>query len=338
MNNQLRYENGWMQAALWLVAAAFAAFLIGLGGNVLDRLRDTAPTATLNQFIDPIAGARVQASLRQGDSSVEAARTRLAQARHRHNVARSNTTLARENFDVWASARSASARPDQDTELIVRTDELNQVITAEQAARNTLVAEEQTHLLATQQREQADKRWRQLESAAMVRLEEARKAQQMHMFLYRLAVTLPLVLLACWLFARHRGSTWWPFVWGYIGFAAFTFFAELMPYVPSYGGYVRYIIGIAVTVLVGRFAIQSLQREREPDPDPEPGRQEAVCPGCAFAIDSRAQQLDFCGHCGTHLFTSCAQCKTRKVASARFCTACGAPDGVASGSGGARQA
>jgi thiol:disulfide interchange protein len=80
-------------------------------------------------------------------------------------------------------------------------------------------------------------------------------------------LTLPLLVVAGWLFAKKRQSTWWPFVWGFIYFALFAFFVELVPYLPSYGGYVRYVVGIVITVLVGRYAIMCAQ--------PLPGKTEA---------------------------------------------------------------
>ncbi len=122
------------------------------------------------------------------------------------------------------------------------------------------------------------------------------------MFLYRLALTLPLLVLAGWLFVKQRKSTWWPFVWGFIFFALFAFFVELVPYLPSYGGYVRYVVGIVLTALVGRYAILALNRylERQKLAEAMPDQQrrkelgydvalarlaKGVCPGCERPVD-----------------------------------------------------
>lgn len=89
----------------------------------------------------------------------------------------------------------------------------------------------------------------------------------------------------------------WPFVWGFIYFALFAFFVELVPYLPSYGGYVRYVVGIVITVLIGRQAIVALNRYLEKQklaeamPDVERRKElsydtalarlaKKVCPGC----------------------------------------------------------
>jgi predicted RNA-binding Zn-ribbon protein involved in translation (DUF1610 family) len=166
----------------------------------------------------------------------------------------------------------------------------------------------------------------------------------LRVFLYRLLLTLPLLVAAGWLFAKKRQSTYWPFVWGFIFFALFAFFVELVPYLPSYGGYVRYIVGIAVTALVGRQAILALNRylekqklaEQLPDAQRRTGLSydtaltrlsKGVCPGCERAVDLKNSAIDFCPHCGIGLFDHCKQCSTRKSAFAKFCHACGATAG-----------
>ncbi|GAB3371670.1 hypothetical protein [Azotobacter armeniacus] len=165
---------------------------------------------------------------------------------------------------------------------------------------------------------------------------------EVRVFLYRLAMTLPFLVVAGWLFACQRKSTWWPFVWGFIFFALLVFFVELVPYLPSYGGYVRHAVGILITVLVGRQAIVALNRylerqhQTEAKPDAERRQKlpydtalarlaKKVCPGCERAVDLEDAQIDHCPHCGICLFDHCGQCQQRKSAFARFCQACGIP-------------
>ena len=124
---------------------------------------------------------------------------------------------------------------------------------------------------------------------------------------------------------------------------------ELVPYLPSYGGYVRYIVGIALTALVGRQAIVALnrylERQRRAEAMPAPQRRQGlgydlalarlaknVCPGCERPVDLKDGKTDFCPHCGMGLFDHCGHCNARKSAFARFCQACGqAAGGVAGG-------
>jgi membrane protease subunit (stomatin/prohibitin family) len=115
---------------------------------------------------------------------------------------------------------------------------------------------------------------------------------------------------------------------------------ELVPYLPDYGGYVRYVVGVIVTVLVGRYAINALQRylqtQKSAETLPDNQRRQAlsydvaqsrlaksVCPGCERKADLTNPKVDFCMHCGISLFDACSFCQTRKNAFARFCPTCG---------------
>jgi predicted RNA-binding Zn-ribbon protein involved in translation (DUF1610 family) len=340
MSKGLRLTEKWMQRGLWLVAFVFAGFLIGLGGKIVDNMWQVEPPKSAEQFIDPARGQLVKATAANAEMQRKAATEAFEQAEQHHTVAQSNTRSAQQTFENWLSTRRATARADQDPELLVRTRELDVLKAAERKALAGVQAQQQALLDASQARDRAAVEWRQLESAGWVAARDANKAQELRIFLYRLAMTLPLLLAAGWLFARKRHSQYWPFVWGFIFFALFAFFVELVPYLPSYGGYVRYSVGIVLTAVIGRYAIISLQRylERQKAAEalPDVQRREtlrydsamarlakSVCPGCERSVDLKNDKIDFCPHCGIGLFDRCGHCATRKGAFARFCFSCG---------------
>jgi predicted RNA-binding Zn-ribbon protein involved in translation (DUF1610 family) len=342
MSKGLRLTQKWMQRGLWLVAFVFAGFLIGLGGKLVANMRNVEPALTVEQFMDPVRGPQYREAAKTAEKKMRLAREQRDQAAHRHQVAQSNSRLAQDTFQNWLSTRRATARPDQDPELIERTRALDAVKAAERAALAEVEAEEKSLLDATQARGHADQAWWQLEQPALEKLASAERTRELRVFLYRLALTLPLLVLAGWLFAKKRHSPSWPFVWGFIFFAMFAFFVELVPYLPSYGGYVRHIVGIVLTVVVGRFAIVSLQRylarQKAAEALPDTQRREtlrydvaytrlskSVCPGCERPVDLKDAAVDFCPHCGIGLFDRCTKCNTRKGAFARFCFSCGTP-------------
>jgi predicted RNA-binding Zn-ribbon protein involved in translation (DUF1610 family) len=342
MNKGLRLTEKWLQRALWLVAIVFAGFLIGLGSLVVQNLWDVEAPLTVEQFMDRVQFKAAKAELEGATARQESARERLEQATQKHGVAQSNTRSARATFDNWLATRSATARPEQDPELIARTRALDELEAAERKALGAVEAEQQAMLDASQAAERAHNRLFRLEGPAQKAYADAARAKELRVFLYRLAVTLPLLLVAGWLFKHKRKSPDWPFAWGFILFALFTFFFELVPYLPSYGGYVRYLVGILLTVVVGRYAIKWLQaylaRQKAAEALPDQERRQtmrydlaqarlgkSVCPGCERPVDLKDGSLDFCPHCGIGLFDRCGRCDTRKSAFARFCFSCGTP-------------
>jgi predicted RNA-binding Zn-ribbon protein involved in translation (DUF1610 family) len=342
MSKGLRLSEKWFQRGLWLVALAFAGFLTGLGGKVVGNLGGVERQLTQEQFMDSQRTPQVRATLEREQRHQTEANAALEQARQKHNVAAANTQSARETFDNWLATRHATAKPEQDPELIRRTRDLDGLKAAERVALAAVEAQQQAYLDASQTRDKAQQQWDELSRNAEEPYHAALRAQELRVFGYRLLLTLPLLVAAGWLFKHKRKGTYWPFVWGFIIFAGFAFFVELVPYLPSYGGYVRYLVGIAVTVLVGRQAIVSLQRylekQKAAEAMPDTQRREtlqydvalarldkSVCPGCERPVDLKDAARDFCPHCGIGLFDHCGQCTARKSAFSRFCYACGIP-------------
>ncbi|MCO5105298.1 MAG: serine endopeptidase, partial [Burkholderiaceae bacterium] len=259
MSKSLRLSEKWFRRGLWLVALVFASFLIGLGATLVGDLPKVEQPLELDDFLANRAAAeRLRAELRSEEAAAEAANTALAQARLQLSKARSETRTQREGFSNWLATRSVTQRSEQDPEVIARTRALDAQQRAEQAQQRAVQAQQQAALDARQSAAEKQKQLSSMEADARIRLGEEMRKVEMRVFLYRLALTLPLLAIAGWLFVKKRKGTYWPFVWGFIFFALFAFFVELVPYLPSYGGYVRYIVGIAVTAIVGRYAILAL--------------------------------------------------------------------------------
>jgi predicted RNA-binding Zn-ribbon protein involved in translation (DUF1610 family) len=341
MNKSLRLSEKWFRFGLWIVAFVFASFLIGLGGTVVRNLPKVEQRHTLEDFIAQPAASQLRAEVKAMVQKRQAAQDASDQAQLRLNGARANTSAARDTFNNWLATRQATRRPEQDSELIERTQALDELKLLERKALSDVERQQQNLLDARQAEERAQRDLRELERVAADQLAVALRNQELRVFAYRLALTLPLLGIAGWLFAKKRQSTWWPFVWGFIYFALFAFFVELVPYLPSYGGYVRYIVGIVITVLVGRYAIIALnrylerQKQAEAMPDVERRMElgydtalarlaKKVCPGCERPVDLANVAIDYCPHCGICLFDHCAACNERKSAFSRFCHACGA--------------
>ncbi|HXD42423.1 MAG TPA: zinc ribbon domain-containing protein [Ramlibacter sp.] len=345
MSKSLRLSEKWFRRGLWLVALVFAGFLIGLGGTVVGDLPKVERRLDVDDFLDRPAAERLREEIRRSQRAAQEAHVALDQARLKHRVAQSDTQSARETFNNWLATRRATQLSDQDPELVARTKALDGLRQAERDAQSKAEQQEQAALNAQQAQAKGQQQLQEMERVARDKLNAEYRRVELRVFLYRLALTLPLLVAAGWLFRAKRHSTYWPFVWGFILFALFAFFVELVPYLPSYGGYVRYIVGIIVTVLVGRQAIialnRYLERQRAAELLPSEQRREelsydtalarlakSVCPGCERPVDLKNEKIDFCPHCGIGLHDHCAQCNARKSAFQKFCHACGAGKGA----------
>lgn len=345
MGKALRLSEKWFRRGLWLVALVFAGFLIGLGGTIVGDLPKVERPLLLDDFLDRGAAEPLRRQIQDAQQAGQDAQAALEQARLRHARARSATQAERETLANWLATRSATQRAEHDPEVIARTQGLDALKAAELQAQQAVQAQDQALLDARQGAQAAQQRLAAMEQDAGEKLAAERRRVELRVFLYRLALTLPLLAVAGWLFAKKRQSTWWPFVWGFIFFALFAFFVELVPYLPSYGGYVRYIVGIALTALVGRYAIVALnrylERQKQAEAMPDPQRRKGlsydvalvrlaknVCPGCERPVDLKDGKTDFCPHCGIGLFDHCGHCTARKSAFARFCQACGQAAGI----------
>lgn len=326
--------------AMWAVSLAFAVFLVGLGGLVIDDLPRKAGDVS---YQPPYP-----ADVNRRAGAIAQAQRELAAQRETDTIAldaaRSATRSAKEAFQAWIETRKATTDARQDTELVSRTQALERLQQLEHEATRKIAADDrrdhelegQSQALA-QEREAVDEAYRPVYQRAVF-------LAQLHVFALRLAFTLPLLALSAFLVLRRRQSAYWPLYRGFVLASLYAFFVELVPYLPSYGGYVRYGVGALLTVLVCIVLIRNMQayllRRRIAETESEKDRRQRVdreqayakiekriCPDCDRPI-ARGENIDtnFCVHCGLTLYQHCERCNTRNMAFNRYCMSCGADD------------
>jgi hypothetical protein len=341
MIKSLRVPERLFAIAMWVVSFVFAGFLIGLGGKIIGELPGVDRSLTREQFMDPgaVRTARIRTdSLRRVMEARSAARDRAQQ----FASAASNTlATAKGGYESWIAARVATTDPRQDPEVLGRLRELDTLRARELQATREVEALD-AGLLEASQAEQAEQRAQEERSAAVeTQFQHAVFRQELTVFGIRLALTLPLLIIAGLLVSRARQSDYWPLARGFVLFAAFAFFVELVPYLPSYGGYVRYGVGIVLTAVVARYAVRAMRKylaERRVVEQRSEGERRRtmgyetalkrmaahVCPGCERPIaGAPASPSNFCVFCGLKLYDDCAACVAHKNAFFQFCPKCG---------------
>jgi len=328
---------------LWVVSLVFAGFIIGLGNLIIGDLPQVEAPVSPDQFVESVEAKKIDRELQDIGTKRGTIDDKLDIARLQLNQARKASATGTETFQAWIQTRTATTNPQQDPEVLARTRELERLKANERAIQTSIDTLENERLPLTQREDELRDRHSQLQEDSWPAYEKALFWQELRIFGLRLALTLPMLLVATWMVTKKRKSQYWPLMRGFVLAAVFVFFVELVPYLPSYGGYIRYSVGIIMTLGAGYFLINNMrsylerraavERQAEEERRKLVSHDEAfkkmgarVCPGCDRPIAAmEGSETNFCVHCGMTLFDHCGHCDARKMAFFRYCMTCGTP-------------
>jgi len=332
-----------VRAGQWTIAVLFAWFLIQVGASLIADLPLLSRAPQPAQFRQASALQPVQERIAPLQAQQQQLQLQLGELTRRRGLAQENLSRERQSFETWRAARAVTAQSDQNPEVLQRARQLDVLLEQERQ-----LAEEQRQLEQRQRALEA-----RLEPLQRQRSDLERRGEQAYAralsrhqwiaFLIRLGFVLPVLALSVHLFRRHRGGEQWPFVWGFLLFALFAFFVELVPYLPSFGAYIRYGIGALLTYMGGRALMRwlraYLQRKQSEQQAPQEERLQQIryekalqslarrqCPSCERVLTGAGAPLpDYCMHCGLRIQTHCQRCDHHHAAFYPYCSSCGAP-------------
>lgn len=325
-------------------------FLILLGQKFLWDIDEWTESPVYEDFLDQSKTDSVRSALGILETRSYSMEEKKEQVNQTLDVARQNYLSEKESFDNWIKTRQTLGSPQQDTEVISRARKLDDLRAVEEAWRAELMLVEDSLKVHEKDHTFLYQRETILENHARDRYDEAMKSYDLKVFLYRMIFALPVLLIGIFLFIKFRKHRLSSLIWGYSIFSLYIFFVGLVPYLPSYGGYIRYGVGIILTVLAAIYVIKQLEKyaERRKQELQKSSEQRAskigydiaikafnahTCPSCGRDFLSGTGTLPaqvmatnnprFCLHCGLKLFESCGDCGNRNFVHFLHCSNCG---------------
>lgn len=337
----------------YFISGILCFFLILLTDRILDDLGSSVTYPEQSnyenrQLIDSLTVLRDSFSGR-----MEGYQAKASQLTKASDLAKANYEGARESFENWLQARRVLAEPSKDREVIARTEALDNYFNIQKGWNKEFARIQDTV-------EQFRNRVSQIDRALYLEGENTRalftKAEQryeLHVFLIRLLFIFPVLFLGIYFYVRFRNHKYWPLFLGFTLFAIYAFFIGLVPYLPYYGGYVRYSVGVLLSGIGGYYAIKNIRsflesrkREMQKSTEERASKVESdtafkaydqhLCPSCGKDFifkdwtsaekspnDSGISVSNFCRQCGFELFKNCSNCGTRHFAHLPFCSNCG---------------
>jgi prefoldin subunit 5 len=337
------------------ISTILCVFLILLSNRIIDDLDSTTRRPYSEDFEDRTAISALDEELDQQYAELQNLKSKMETVEKTIATAKENYVNEKQSFDNWLQTRKTLGSPDKDKEVIDRANRLDDFYKVEQEWRAQLNAIQSQ---IDEKENEMDKIQNSIygeRSAAYEKYGHELKWYEFKVFLIRMVFVAPVLTLGIFFFLRYRRHKFYPLYFGFTLFSVYAFFFGLVPYLPSYGGYVRYSVGVILSVGLGFYAIKHIRKFVEQKQaelkistqeraktiqttTAEKALENHFCPSCGKDFLLRkwefpvAKPTDtdmykfvttFCRHCGLELFKNCSNCGTKNFAHLLFCSSCG---------------
>lgn len=339
------------------ISCLLAWFLILLASTIINDLSGTAVRPTLDKSFDQQERSQLveeKKSLSQQISQLQGVRSNYAKMSEQ---AISNKKAEQDSFDNWIKTRGTLGNPEQDRDVILRVKKLDDYQIVVQSWQQK-VDQVDTQIDALNAKiDDSNQLLANLQEQAYKQYQHEMNRYDFRIFITRLLFVAPILIVGIFFFIRFRQHKFAPLFMGFSLFSLYAFFVGLVPYLPSYGGYIRYSVGVLLTLGLGYYAIKTLkeyterkkkelsesiiERASKLQPDvAEKAFNNHICPSCGkdFLLKAWENTPDvphaaqsknierashYCRFCGFQLLKTCTVCQQQNYAHLPFCLSCG---------------
>lgn len=338
----------------FFISLILAGFLIGLSSNLLEDMGDVIYQPSLEEFENQSLKNEFISKREVYEKKNLEYEEQLRTTSSAQEFAQKQKDAEQTSFDNWLKTRTSLGKVEHDKEVLSRIkdlDDLQSVVLSWQSrydSINSLIWDNNQKI-----EEVNSTLYEQVTKPAVEAQEDEYRALVVKNFFIRLLFALPVLALGVFFFLKKRRSKFAPLYNGFTLFSVYVFFVGLVPYFPDFGGYVKYIVGIILTIGLAYYAIKKIiayseQRKKElvvsreerakklENSVVEKAFNAKVCPSCgkSFLLSPWEKQekikvegilvaANYCRFCGMQVMCNCEACGERNFAHLPYCVNCG---------------
>ena len=339
----------------YIITLVFCGLLILLFGKLIDDVDQWKEEPSVTQFENTALLDEYYLEIEDVKGELNIKIEQKNNIDNAINIAKSNYENAKQSYENWLAARTTIGSPKEDKEIRGRVNNLDEYYKTEQSWREeSAIMNDKISRLRDKEHEIRTKISQEEENAYRLR-NIALRSYNLKIFLIRLLFIAPILLLGIFFIIKRRKHKYAPLFLGFSLFSFYAFFFGLVPYFPSYGGYIRYSVGVLLSLIFGIYIIHKFKKfiefkkqelkastseraKKVKIETAEKALNNHMCPSCGkdFIVkkwDNSEQKksdksihgmvTNFCRFCGLELFKKCTSCGIENYAHLPFCSNCG---------------